>query len=256
MCPGVPGSPNNVGLCMKIVDLKQGSKDWLVWRNKGIGASDSPAIIGESPWTTYLQLWLEKTGIGKRPPANEYQIAAMRRGVDLEPVAREMVEKQLGMTFPAVAAEHDLYPFIKASFDGYNEEHNILVEIKCPSKVDHLKATKGKVPSKYYPQLQHQLMVSGAYKVIYASYDGEDDLQLVDIYPDKVYQTDLLIAILAFWVRVQKREMPEVTEKDLKKAEAELSRAKAVYDAAARMMDILALGKMPVLQIDPELTEV
>src|SRR5581483_972237 len=33
-----------------IVDLRQGTQEWLGWRNQGIGASDAPIIMGENPW--------------------------------------------------------------------------------------------------------------------------------------------------------------------------------------------------------------
>lgn len=256
LCLGVLDSINNVGVRMKIMDLRQGSKDWLLWRSRGIGASDTPAIMKESPWTTYLQLWLEKTGMAHKPPANEYQIAAMRRGVELEPIARELVEQQLKISFPAAAAEHDLYPFIKASFDGYNEEHNLLIEIKCPSKVDHGKAVKGKVPPKYYGQLQHQLLVSNAEKVYYCSYDGKDDLQIVEVFPDKLYQTKMLTEVLEFWVKVQKREMPEVTDKDRNAAETGLKKAREAYDRAQGLMDVISMGKMKALDLDPDMVRV
>ena len=57
---------------------------------------------------------------------------------------------------------------MRASLDGISMDQEIL-EIKCPYKPnrldsDHQKTKEGKIPEKYWPQLQHQLEVFGASK--------------------------------------------------------------------------------------------
>src|SRR5690606_2655687 len=37
---------------MVLVDLEQGSPEWLAWRAEGIGASDAATIMGENPYQT------------------------------------------------------------------------------------------------------------------------------------------------------------------------------------------------------------
>ncbi len=125
---------------MKIISVKQNGKEWREWRGRGLGASDAAAIMGVSPYCTTFELWLAMTGIRAREPFNEYAIVAMKRGVELEPKARALFEQKMGKKFPAESAEHDEYDFIRASFDGYCQELNALVEIKCPGKVDHATA--------------------------------------------------------------------------------------------------------------------
>lgn len=202
---------------MRIVNTKQGSKEWRTWRGKGLGASDAPAVMGDSPWTSRFELWLEKTGLGTRPPANEYQIAAMRRGNELEPVARSLFEKKMGKLFPSVSGEHSDYPFMRASLDGYNEELNAMLEIKAPNKIDHAKALAGKVPDKYVAQLQMQFLVSGSEKAFYVSYDGKDSLAVVEVVPDVVYLPRLQDELISFWNLVQTKTPPEVTREDAQK---------------------------------------
>lgn len=201
---------------MKIVTVKQNSKEWREWRGKGLGASDAPAVMGDSPWTTPFQLWLEKTGLMDRPPANEFQVAAMKRGNELEPIARKMFEERMGKLYPSISAHDTKYEFLRASFDGFNVEENTILEIKCPGKVDHDKAILGKVPTKYKAQVQQQLYISGATKLYYFSWDGKSEIgALVEVLPDLGYYSRLETAMVDFWARVVNRVPPEVTTKEV-----------------------------------------
>ncbi len=44
---------------MKIIDLEQGTPEWLEWRKNGIGSSDIATIMGANPYQTPYQLWEE-----------------------------------------------------------------------------------------------------------------------------------------------------------------------------------------------------
>ena len=184
---------------MKIIQIPQNSEEWKAWRSLGIGASDVPIIMGESPWTTRLQLWQQKKGLATRSATNIYQIKAMERGHKLEPEARARFEKRLGKAFPAVSCEHPYVSFIRASLDGFNADENANLEIKCPGKLDHATALSGNVPTKYMPQLQAQMLVSGASKTYYFSWDGLDSDKTIEVLPNKAYQGRMLMEILDFW---------------------------------------------------------
>lgn len=193
--------------------------DWKEWRSKGLGASDAPIVMGVSPWTTRYQLWEEKTGLKLNNRSNNW---ATRRGNEMEPKARAHYELIHGIEMPVAFIEHKEYPFIRASLDGYNEEHKIILEIKCPGAADHLLAAEGKVPEKYYPQLQHQLLVTGAKEVHYYSFDGESG-HLVVVRPDLEYIQNLFNELSKFWELVVKKTPPSLSNKDYKKVrDAEL----------------------------------
>src|SRR5262245_47979757 len=49
-------------------------------RLSGIGASEVPAILGQSPWTSEVSVWLDKVGMGP----GRRETPAMRTGVALE----------------------------------------------------------------------------------------------------------------------------------------------------------------------------
>lgn len=188
-------------------------EEWKAWRAKGIGASEAPIIMNVSPWRTRFQLWESKTGL---VPDTWEGNSATRRGQELEPKARAHYELTYGIEMPVVHVEHKEYPFIRASLDGYNEQQSIVLEIKCPGKDDHDLAKQGKVPEKYYPQLQHQLLASGAAKVHYYSFD-EVSAHLVEVLPNAEYCQKLLNELIIFWGMVQTKQPPEFEDRDFKK---------------------------------------
>lgn len=147
---------------------QQNTPEWLEFRKTRIGASDAPAIMGVSPWKTAHRLWLEKTG--RIEPVK--QTEAMKRGLDLEDHVRLYLCLHMGFTVTPIVRVSDTYDWMMASFDGYDDVANVYVEIKCPNKDDHFLATSGRVPDKYYPQVQHQIYVGGVKKLLYVSYDG------------------------------------------------------------------------------------
>ena len=63
--------------------LEQGSADWLAHRQLYRNASETPAVMGASPWMTPYQLWELRTG--RRQQEVTYP---MERGLRLEQPAR------------------------------------------------------------------------------------------------------------------------------------------------------------------------
>lgn len=143
--------------------------EWIRWRMGGIGGSDAPAIMNASKFTTKENLWAEKLGLKLPDPMNY----PMRRGIKLEPEARAAHENLIGVRMAAANFSSTRHPWALASLDGYNEEHGIVAEYKCPlSKEDLKTAREGKVPEHYKWQLVHILMVLELPEIQYGSYDG------------------------------------------------------------------------------------
>lgn len=205
-------------------NLPQNSAEWLKWRQSGLGASDAPVVMGVSPFTTRFELWLDKTGKFPRSDSNFHPNAlkAMTRGHLLEPQARQYFEGFKFRQYPPMNVIHEKYDFIRASLDGYNAETNRIVEIKCPGKVDLAEAAKGRVPKKYLPQVQLQLMVTGAAACDYFTYDGEKGI-IIEVLPDLEYQARLEKEMVAFWELVQKKIVPSLSFKDVLKSVKALS---------------------------------
>lgn len=190
-------------------DIQQGTDAWHEHRRKGIGASDAASVMGISPWKTRLQLWEEKTGRWTPPKGNW----ATQRGTDMEPKARATWELTHNIDMPPTLAEHQDYPFIKASLDGYNKDEQSILEIKCPGKKAHAEAVSGKIPDYYYPQLMHQFIATGAKKAYYYSFDGEEGVT-IEVLPDEEYCQKLLCELIKFWKLVETDTPPEPTDKD------------------------------------------
>lgn len=153
----------------------QGSDAWLKWRDKGLGSSDAAVLLGVSPWKTYIQLLDEKLGLWQ-PEFNIYQTRAMERGKTLEPAVRKLFEAYRGEKYPDKLFEHPEYPYMRASLDGYHKKSSTSIEIKCPSKKDHAEALDNRLPEKYMPQVQWQMLVGGISQSYYVSWSGGDEL--------------------------------------------------------------------------------
>lgn len=191
------------------VNLQQGTDEWLRWRKEGIGASEVPIIMGTSPWSTIAKLYSDKLELNPKPFTDNF---AMQRGRENEPVARDLFEYEVGRKYPAITIESVTHPFMKASLDGYNKETHTILEIKVPGRADHKLAIQGQIPDKYYPQLQHQLLVAGSDLAYYVSLDMskfDGGIIVVEVKADKIYQRRLLRRAKYFWHHVvNKKELP------------------------------------------------
>ena len=69
-------------------------EEWLAERRTGIGGSDAAAVLGISPWSTPVDVWLDKTG--RSAPKEETE--AMRIGTELEDFVARRYEQETGRT--------------------------------------------------------------------------------------------------------------------------------------------------------------
>lgn len=115
--------------------------NYLVERQKSIGGSDIPAIMGLTPWRDGTDVWREKTetltpeGVAARAENGD-----MRRGLFMEPVALEMAGSKYGPQY--VPAEEQVGLMVQdiegrplhASIDAIHiiETIDQVVEIKAP----------------------------------------------------------------------------------------------------------------------------
>ena len=150
---------------MKRVSLTQRSDEWMAWRDGGLTATDSRILLGLDPEKTPYSLWCEKTG--RMAKKDLSAVPAVRYGVSHESVARELYNETFHDLVTPCCGEYDADPRFKASFDGIDLGGHP-VEFKCPlpngSTLADVKANKEKSEAykKYYPQVQHQLLVADA----------------------------------------------------------------------------------------------
>ncbi len=219
--------------------MEQKSEEWLDWRKKGIGSSDAPIIMGVSPWKTPFELWEEKTG---RVQPEQTSNWAQERGNELEPVARAKFEIEYDMEMSPALCQHEEYPQLRASMDGWNPKYKVGLEIKFLGANDFkLAKEQGVIPEKYFPQIQHQFLVTGAEKIYFYGYyvdkgaENHNGISVcVPVLPDHEYIKKLAIEELGFFRRMQENIPPPFVEKDFKLLR--VAGAKALADEYVEIM--------------------
>jgi putative phage-type endonuclease len=192
-----------------ILELEQGSAEWHKVRSRSIGASDAPVIMHKSPWLTPYKLWEQKLGLRKQNEIN----AAMARGNAMEQEARDCFTFKTRIPVAPKVMRHQEHEWMMASLDGIDPSYQTLVEIKCANKDDHALAKQGKVPEKYYYQLQHQLEVTGLDHMSYFSYDGTDGV-IVEVGRNTRDINEMLGAEKVFYDYMVDILMPPMTGND------------------------------------------
>jgi putative phage-type endonuclease len=192
---------------LNTIPLEQGSQNWLDYRKTRIGASDAASIMGVG-FSTPLQLWKEKLGLVTKEVTSR-----MQRGTDLEPLAREAFIKEMGLFVAPAVLESKEHSWMFASVDGLSYDGKTLVEIKCPNQKDHALALEGKIPEKYFPQLQHQMLVLNLEMMYYFSFDGNQGARVL-VYADSEYQRTLIAKERDFYKKLITFEQPELTDRD------------------------------------------
>ncbi|MDV3201491.1 MAG: YqaJ viral recombinase family protein [Candidatus Phytoplasma australasiaticum] len=150
------------------INLEQRTQDWYTHRQKYINATEIGSITGLDPFRTREQLVRDKL-FGTTFQTNKY----VEYGNQMEPIARQFIEKQLNLTFTPVIFIDDQYQRFSASLDGYNDQTKTLLEIKCPyvDADNQISSTwtlflanpcEKTIPLYYWAQVQCQLFCSQA----------------------------------------------------------------------------------------------
>lgn len=200
-------------------EADQKSRDWFMSRMGFFNASDMPSLMKQGRgkgelWGATAMGVIEKVIVERSMTpegaalyveelmAKEFR--ATRWGNKYEPEARAAVSAALGEEIIEVGSNtHPDIPYFRGSSDG--KADRIPVEIKCPyDPMKHqanLRLMRDGLTEKheYYAQIQSHMMIHGADKCYFASYDprraGADKLALITVPRDEVY-IDALVARL------------------------------------------------------------
>lgn len=153
---------------MKIHNVAQGSAEWLALRAQHFTASEAPAMMGASKYQTRTDLLAaKKTGI--TPDVTPSQQFIFDKGHATEALARPLAEALIGEElYPIVGTEGNLL----ASMDGATMLGETLFEHKLWNESVVAQVKAGDLAPHYYWQLEQQLLVSGAERVIFVCSDG------------------------------------------------------------------------------------
>ncbi len=182
-----------------MIDIQQGTAAWHDWRDKGLGASDAPTIMGENPWKSAAKLLEEKLRKFRVTPTK-----AMSRGTALEPEARKQYEQTTGTSVFPACLQSTKFDWLLASVDGLTDDGSSVVEIKCGYRAHKHAASTGQVPKYYVGQLQHIMAVTGLAELDFWCYlPGQPEVHL-RVARDDQYIERLLEVEQRFWKKLRK----------------------------------------------------
>jgi putative phage-type endonuclease len=163
---------------MKILSLVQGTPEWAAHRASHFNASDAPAMMGVSKYTTRNEL-LRRLAMGYTP---EVDAATQRRFADghaAEAAARPAIEALIGEELYPATATSDEYAQMSASLDGVTMDESLVWECKLynKEKADYIQA-HGMVPPTDYWQCVQQLIITRATKLLYTLGDTDTRVEM------------------------------------------------------------------------------
>ena len=158
---------------MKIIKVTQGTHEWAALRANHNTASEAPAMKGVSKYQTRDELLRQKV-TGLVPEVNRQQQAIFDRGHVAEAAARDLLEVDTGDEFYPITAVSDDNTLL-ASMDGITLDDTTLFEHKLWNEKLAARVRAGDLEPHYYWQLEQQLLVSGAERVIFVCSDGTRD---------------------------------------------------------------------------------
>ena len=171
---------------MRIVEVAQGSSEWMSLREGRITGTKLGKFYAKSrtadkiyneekPLLGFYQLVAERLATGTGD--DDGLSSSIERGHDLETEALHRAEEELGLKLNHgdvwMANNHHL-----ASPDGWTEDLETAVEIKCLSSARHVMAmATGKPPEEYNAEYFNYFVVNPKLKTLYVFlYDNRFDL--------------------------------------------------------------------------------
>lgn len=196
---------------MNILNLVQGSPEWQAHRAQHFNASDAPAMMGCSVYKSRDAL-MREMHLSLQPDVDAPTQALFDAGHRFEALARPLAEELIG---------EDLYPVVgckgklSASFDGLTMSYAIGFEHKklnatlrqvVPASADGvIRDATDALPLMYRVQMEQQLLIAGAEKILFMTTAWDADGQLIE---ERCcwYRPDLALRaqIVAGWEQFEK----------------------------------------------------
>lgn len=179
-------------------------------RRFGIGASDSPIIMGYSNYKTPYELYCEKIGLIE---ADDEVTEQQYWGNALEPliIKRFAEENNVDITFPDTVY-HPKYNFIFANLDGYIASENAVVEAKSVNSYQRKEwdmQLRDGIPMSYLIQIAKQCLIMNASRGYCAVLIGGMEYKQFVYERDKELEEIIIQADIDFWDCVQNKREPQ-----------------------------------------------
>lgn len=195
-------------------EIVQGTTDWFAIRLGKVTASRVADVIAKTKtgYSTSRENYMAQLVVERltQTKAESYTNAAMQWGTDQEPFARAAYEAAQGVMVEEVGfVPHPTIEWAGASPDGLvGGEGEGLVEIKCPNTATMIEALlTGKVPTKYFTQMQFQMACTGTKFCDYVVFDprmpAKAQLFVTRVNRDDAYIAEIEAEIVKFLVEVE-----------------------------------------------------
>lgn len=217
--------------------LEQGSYEWKARRRMSVTGSDAKIIMGHDPRGKSIdKLILQKLELEPEEEQNQF----MKMGIMLEPLARDIFCREMGLLMVPSVHCHDTLTWAMCSTDGINFDEDIILEIKSGMKAFEL-LENDIIPDYYIDQIQHNLWVTGAKSCYYMAYwKDEWIIKLVD--RDEAYIQQLVAKESEFY------ELLSNADRDALGIEERND--DAFEEASAKYKEALALQKRATTLVD------
>lgn len=198
---------------------------WLAARSTGIGASESAALFGLSPWQTPLSLWALKTGKVEEP-----EIAGdwIRWGNLLEEPISQRYTEVTGRTVwrgaQYAVAVHPTIPIMRATPDRWvlespDRDTRGLLQIKNTNAFKGHDWDEGP-PDFIQVQVQHEMAVTGLAWASVAVLIGGCEFRHFDVERNPAFIEELEQQCRMFWRYVERDEQPPADPPNARTLEA------------------------------------
>lgn len=179
---------------MNIMNVVQGSPEWLALRRNYLTASEAPIALGKSKYTSRSDLLLQKhTGTEKEVDA--FTQGLFDQGHAAEAAARLIAEEIVGSDLYPVTATDEVNGLrLLASLDGVTMDEEIIWEHKLYNAELAAAVAAGTLDAHYTIQMDQQLLVSGAKKCLFMTSDGTRENMAWCWYEPNKDQFDVLLA--------------------------------------------------------------
>jgi len=193
-------------------EIVQGTNDWFAIRLGKVTASRVADVIAKTKtgYSTSRENYMAQLVVERltQTKAESFTNAAMQWGTDQEPFARAAYEAAQGVMVEEVGfVPHPTIKWAGASPDGLVGDDG-LVEIKCPNTATMIEALlTGKVPTKYFTQMQFQMACTGTKFCDYVVFDprmpAKAQLFVTRVNRDDAYIAEIEAEIVKFLAEVE-----------------------------------------------------
>jgi putative phage-type endonuclease len=193
-------------------EIVQGTTDWFAIRLGKVTASRVADVIAKTKtgYSTSRENYMAQLVVERltQTKAESFTNAAIQWGTDQEPFARAAYEAAQGVMVEEVGfVPHPTIEWAGASPDGLVGDDG-LVEIKCPNTAQMIEALlTGKVPTKYFTQMQFQMACTGTKFCDYVVFDprmpAKAQLFVTRVNRDNAYIAEIEAEIVKFLAEVE-----------------------------------------------------